>query len=483
MLFCEPAFFVFLLIVFCLYYLPLPRLGKGYQVSILLLGSAVFYGWEEPWLLLLLLGSCLGNSLFCLSILRQRQQGRGQSVRRRVISAVALNLLLLVCFKYAGLLGGLLPLPEAWTAWLRDIPLPIGISFYTFHGISLVIDTAKVQVRLTDGTEPCCGSGLRRLLHRMREVGLYLLFFPQLIAGPLVRASQFRPQIAGKRFRDIAWGAALRFLLLGYFLKMVCADNLAEFTPYLENADYVAQMGTLQLLSLFFAYSFQIFADYGGYSFIAIGLAMLFGYRLPDNFNFPYLSTSITEFWRRWNMTLSAWLRDYLYIPLGGNRKGAARTYTNLFLVMLLGGLWHGAAWKFALWGICHGLLLAAERLIWQKRQTQSRWLKALGGVYCFLTVSLLWMTFLLPDIPALSAFFRGLTTTEVAPMMNIPFAALLYSAPVVLLHLVGWVKEHRPALYSVVRHPWAEGMLYGLMLFLLLNNAGAPTGFIYFQF
>lgn len=478
MLFVSTEFAFFLAVVFCLYYLPLPRAGKGYQVSLLLAASAVFYGWEDARLLVLLLFSCLGNTFCTLRILHLRAAGR--PIRRTVAAGVVLNILLLALFKYAALLAALLPfLPPAWLQALQQIPLPVGISFYTFHGISMIVDVAKGEVRQENDTALQTAAALPTA----RNTGFYLLFFPQLIAGPLVRARQFWPQIAAKRFRDIRWGTALRFLLLGYFLKMVCADNLAEYTPYLKEGAYVAQMGTVQLLSLMLAYSFQIFADFGGYSFIAVGLGILFGYRLPDNFNMPYISTSVTEFWRRWNMTLSAWLRDYLYIPLGGNRCGALRTYLNLFLVMFIGGLWHGAEWKFALWGVAHGLFLAAERFLWGRKRAQHPALRLLGGVYCFSVVSLLWMTFLMPDTATLAAFFRGLGNTHVPPMMHIPFAALLYGAPVVLLHAAGWLKEHRPQLHRRLWTPAREGAVYGIMLYLILNNAGPAEGFIYFQF
>lgn len=478
MLFVSTEFAFFLAVVFCLYYLPVPRGGKAYQVTVLLLASALFYGWEDARLLLLLLLSCLGNTLCTLTILRRRATGK--DIRRMVAAGVVLNVLLLALFKYAALLAGLLPfLPESWLELLRSIPLPVGISFYTFHGISLIVDAAKGEVQQADGTEIQGNSAVQT----GRNTGFYLLFFPQLIAGPLVRARQFWPQIAAKRLADIRWGTALRFLILGYFFKMVCADNLAEYTPYLKETAYVAQMGTVQLLSLMLAYSFQIFADFGGYSFIAIGLGVLFGYRLPDNFNLPYISTSITEFWRRWNMTLSAWLRDYLYIPLGGNRCSAARTYLNLFLVMFIGGLWHGAEWKFALWGVAHGLFLAAERFLWGKRRAQHPLVRAAGWLYCFLTVSLLWMTFLMPDTATLGAFFRGLTITHVPPMMHIPFAALLYGAPVVLFHLLGWLREQHPQQHAQLCTPVREGAVYGIMLYLIINNAGPAEGFIYFQF
>lgn len=484
MLFTSCDFIIFLLIVFSLYYLPCASLGKAFQVTVLLAAGAVFYGWEDPRLLMLLLISCMGNTLCSICILKHRQEGRESAVKRWVTVAVVLNLLLLGVFKYAGFIGGLVPgLPPEWVAWLKEIPLPIGISFYTFHGISMIVDVAKGRVKQSDASDIQLDGTPRGFLKATRDVGFYMLFFPQLIAGPIVRAHRFWPQIEAKKFRDIQWGTALRLLVLGYFLKMVCADNLAEYTPYLKDIAIIRLTGSGELLALMFGYSCQIFADFGGYSFIAVGLAVLFGYRLPDNFNLPYLSTSITEFWRRWNMTLSHWLRDYLYIPLGGNRRGAVMTYVNLFIVMFLGGLWHGAEWKFAVWGIAHGLFLAAERLLWQKRTARRPYVKLLGGIYCFVTVSFLWMTFLMPNTETLVAFAEQLAACKGGFSNIVLFAMFLYSAPVVLYHIVGWAKEHRPAWYRVVTHPVLGGLAYGTMLFLIFNNAGPSEGFIYFQF
>ena len=485
MLFISLEFVYFLIIVFLLYYIPVPgRWGKAYQVTLLLIASAVFHGWEDVRLLSILLVSCIGNTVCSLFILRHRERGDDAKIRGWVRNAVILNLLLLGSFKYAGFFADIIPgLPFSWTEWLKSIPLPIGISFYTFHGISMIIDVSKGNVRSVDSREIQINSTPLGFVKATRDVGFYMLFFPQLIAGPIVRARQFWPQIESKKFRDIQWGTAFKFLTLGYFLKMVVADNLAEYTPYLKSLELVGSMGGKELLTLMFGYSFQIFSDFGGYSMIAIGLAVLFGYRLPDNFNFPYISTSITEFWQRWNMTLSHWLRDYLYIPLGGNRKGQVRTYINLFIVMFLGGLWHGAEWKFALWGTCHGCFLALERFLWRGRSSTHSFVKCLGGVYCFLTVSFLWMTFLMPDMETLSLFFQRLAVWD-KPVSNIvAYAVILYGIPVILFHLAGWIREHRISWNARWHGGVLEGALYGLMIFMIFNNSGPAEGFIYFQF
>ena len=314
MLFNSWEFLCLLVLTFALYYMPVipSHLAKGWQVMVVLTASAVFYGWENPSLLWLLAVSCVGNSLATGRIILYKVRGDEKKALQWVRWSVMLNLGLLGTFKYAGFLAGLLPfLPADSVAKAKSIPLPIGISFYTFHGISMIVDLWRGEV--TREGDDLLSHGAR-FTKGVRDIGFYLLFFPQLVAGPIVKAKQFWPQIDVKRFRDIRWSTVVRCLILGYFLKVFVADNLAEQTAILTlGPDVLAEAGPATLLPLLYGYSFQIFADFGGYSLIAIGLAALFGYRFPDNFNFPYLSASITEFWRRWHMSLSAWLRDYLY--------------------------------------------------------------------------------------------------------------------------------------------------------------------------
>lgn len=486
MLFNSLEFIIFLIIVFSLYYIPSKKLGKAYQVFLLLLSSAIFYGWENANLLIILFISCIGNTICCLYILHTRTTKEGDEKKKKwVITAVILNLLLLGFFKYSSFFASLIPfIPESCIAWLQEIPLPIGISFYTFHGISMIIDVAHGNVRTSEEKQLTSNNNITGFVKSLRDIGFYMLFFPQLIAGPIVRARQFWPQIEAKKFNDIQWGTAFRFLLIGYFLKMVLADNLSEYTPYLKDMYLLSTMNAATALSLMLGYSFQIFADFCGYSMIAVGLAILFGYRLPDNFNFPYISTSITEFWQRWNITLSQWLRDYLYIPLGGNRKGKIRTYINLFIVMFLGGLWHGAEWKFAIWGLFHGIFLAIERILWGKNKAKNIWLKITGGIYCFFTVSFLWMTFLMPDMNTLKMFFSRLLVWENMHISSIiAFAILVYGTPVIIYHIYGWIQERHQSLIHSLKHPLLEGIFYGIILYLILNNSGPSTEFIYFQF
>ncbi len=547
MLFNSWEFLVLLAVTFALYYAPWSRgrHGKAWQVMIALVASVVFYGWEDPKLIGLLAISCVGNSLATGRIILHKVAGDEAKVKHWTRLAVMMNLALLGVFKYLPFLAGMMPfLPAEWVVALKAIPLPIGISFYTFHGISMIVDVSRGEVTREGDALVSGGSKSGRFAKGVRDIGFYLLFFPQLVAGPIVKAKEFWPQIAAKKFGDIPWKQVTRALIAGYFLKVFVADNLSEHTAYLATGRGVMAQGSpFNLVPLLYGYTFQIFADFAGYSLIAIGLAAMFGYRFPINFNFPYLSTSITEFWRRWHMSLSAWLRDYLYIPLGGNRKGPARTYVNLFLVMFLGGLWHGAEWKFALWGSLHGLLLALERLWGRRRQgtedrgqgagdrgqgTGSRGQEAgdgnrgkelgnqaglagsgdrmqgahspLSPVSCplsplsllraafawFLTfhaVTLLWLTFLMPDLASIQAYFQGVFSGRTSFTGPPAFSLVFYGTAVVLYHAWGWLREHREGFANKVLGSPIEAVVQGIMLFLIITNPGAPRGFIYFQF
>jgi alginate O-acetyltransferase complex protein AlgI len=580
MFFNSWEFLILLLATLSLYYLPLTGSARRvWQVLLLLVASALFYAWSEPRLLILLGASCLLNAVAVerilfwkarsseeelkadgcelqaalnadgcklqvaeesssapasgsqLATLQQATCNHSSKARRWLFWTVALNLAFLAFFKYAGFLAGLLPetpITDSLKHWAIGIPLPVGISFYTFQGISLVVDVWRDDVS-KHTKQVLAGRGAGRLTS-IRDTSFYIAFFPQLVAGPIVKAHEFVDQIGGKCFRDIDWQIVRRNLVLGYFLKVFVADNLSEQTALLSaGGAQLAGSGPLNSLPLLYGYSLQIFADFAGYSLIAIGLAELFGYRLPINFNFPYLSTSITEFWRRWHLSLSSWLRDYLYLPLGGNRKGSGRTYFNLFLVMFLGGLWHGAAWKFAIWGSLHGLLLALERLWGRRRQetghrgqgaghrgqgTGDRRQEAgermqgaphgagslLSPVPCplshvsflraacawfvtFHIVSLLWLTFMMPDMASIVAFFKGVFSGRTGFSGPPIFSLLFYGSAVVLYHAWGWLAEHRAKLAKrLLRSPF-EPILHGVMVFLIFTNPGAPRGFIYFQF
>ena len=523
MLFNSWEFLILLLVTVPLYYLPVGGSRRRvWQVLLLLAASAVFYAWEEPRLLLLLGLSCVANAVAVERIIAAKAESRNlkseigdAKAKRWLFWTVALNLAFLAFFKYAGFLVSLTPdflLPDSWDLWLSGIPLPVGISFYTFQGLSMVVDVWRDDI--SEQTRDRLAGRGRDRISSVRDTSFYIVFFPQLVAGPIVKAHEFVDQIGAKFFHEIDWLTVRRGLILGYFLKVFVADNLAEQTGTLTmGAEVLAASGSILLASLLYGYSLQIFADFAGYSLIAIGLGALFGYKLPPNFHFPYLSTSITEFWRRWHLSLSSWLRDYLYIPLGGNRKGTGRTYFNLFLVMFLGGLWHGAAWKFAIWGSLHGLFLALERLFARRRKsgvggqesesvnqqstinnhhssikiaTSGLWSLVSGFFLWLLTfhlVTLLWLTFMMPDMASIGAFFRGIASGNLGFSGPPVFSLVFYGTAVVLYHAWGWLREHREGLaLKLLRSP-VEPLVHGLLIFLVITNPGAPRGFIYFQF
>ncbi len=483
MLFNSWEFLVLCIVTLALYYIPIRAAGKVWQVTVLLVASAFFYAWGTPSLLILLGCSCIFNAVAVERILFWKKADSERTARVWLFATVALNLGFLAFFKYAGFLIGQLPqglLPEGLAGWISGIPLPVGISFYTFQGISLVVDIWRDDI--SPHTRDCLAQRGKSRIGSLRDTSFYISFFPQLVAGPIVKAHEFVDQIGAKLFSEIDWLTVRRSLVTGYFLKIFVADNLSEQTATLTlGAEHLASSAPFNLLPLLYGYSFQIFADFAGYSLIAIGLGALFGYKLPPNFNFPYLSTSITEFWRRWHLSLSSWLRDYLYIPLGGNRKGSGRTYFNLFLVMFLGGLWHGAAWKFALWGSLHGIFLAVERLAARRRTPDSRhqitdeistsglWSLASGvsAIRCLVTfhlVTLLWLTFMMPDMASIAAFFKGMSSGRTGFSGPPGFSLVFYGSAVVLYHAWGWfVENHHQMSLKLARavgaaDPWCDG-------------------------
>lgn len=478
MLFTDRIFFVLLAATFLLYYA-----GKSaaWQIGVLLIASLVFYAYAQPYLLILLAFSALLSTITSYQV----EQAASDSQRRSwAIAGVMVNLLVLGFFKYDRLFAAtfLASHPEGMLGSLLALPLPVGISFYTFHGISLVMDVFRAR-KSRDEMSPL-GQERGFLDHSVRTF-FYLTFFPQLVAGPIVKAKDFYPQMGAKFFRDIHWYGVAKALIIGFFLKSVVADNLAQQTFVLQ-PPYCYAYSSLNLAIILFAYSIQIFSDFAGYSLIAIGLARLFGYGLPDNFRFPYMSESFSEFWTRWHMSLSAWLRDYVYYPLGGNRKGRHRTYVNLLLVMTLGGLWHGAGWSYAIWGLWHGTALAVERMLRETRfyLSQAVWVRVLRGLLVFVVVTLGWVLFKLPNfaqVRELAVVFWQ--NRHMHLVLGTPYLVFAYSLPVAAYHLLYKLRNSPPPALAPLWRMRAEGPLLGVMLAAILLQAGSPTPFIYFQF
>jgi alginate O-acetyltransferase complex protein AlgI len=322
-----------------------PRIALGWLVA----ASLVFYGWWNPVYLWVLIVSMAGNYAFGRAIAACRPNGAAGAVL--VAVGVAANLALLGYFKYSGfLLDNLTALAgQGWSP--AQIILPLGISFFTFQQIAYLADCRTL------------GAAERDFV----KYGLFVSFFPQLIAGPIVHHGEMLPQFEREEtyhLRASNLAAGLAFFTIGLFKKVVIADGVAPIASLVFDAAAEGRaLTTFDAWAGALAYTAQLYFDFSGYSDMAIGLGRLFGIRLPVNFNSPYKAVNIIEFWRRWHMTLSRFLRDYLYIPLGGNRRGRPRRYLNLMITMLLGGLWHGAAWTFVVWGAVHGLLLCVGTL------------------------------------------------------------------------------------------------------------------------
>jgi alginate O-acetyltransferase complex protein AlgI len=466
MLFNSFEFALFLLLTFVIYYLPFLR---RFQVPVLIVASFVFYASHTPWLMLLLLLSIVINAVMSARVMIAKSL-----TRKKVLAGVgiAMNLAVLLAFKYGPLLSRTFHLQNfSFGELLISLPLPIGISFFTFQGISLMVDVFRQKEGDPHYIKPSSWT------QYVIDTAFFKAFFPQLVAGPIMKAHDFYWQIAPKKFRDIDWEKSFSALVIGFFLKMVVADNLKDLTFWLAYP-YFLRFSTLTLITLLFGYSMQIFADFAGYSLIAIGLARLFGYELMTNFNMPYISQSLSEFWRRWHISLSTWLRDYLYIPLGGNRKGELRTYTNLMIVMALGGLWHGAAWSYAVWGIYHGVGLCVERAFGTSRSLSARRFSPLRMLAIFTFVTIGWLFFKLPDFSHVVQFLKCCGTNFfAADDTNLITYVMLYSAPVILYHALSLFPIEAP-----VRR-YARVWVYATCLFFLLLNSGSPGTFIYFQF
>jgi alginate O-acetyltransferase complex protein AlgI len=448
----------------------------GARKNLLLVASYVFYGaWNPPFVLLLVLSTIIDY------VAGARMAAAGDKAQRRlwlVVSLVA-NLGILGYFKYGQFLlenfqallalAGITYVPPA-----LDIVLPVGISFYTFQTMSYSLDIYRGQL------QP---------VRSFRDFALYVTFFPQLVAGPIVRAIDFLPQLVTEpspRAGRIAWGLFL--MTLGLFQKVVLADTL--LAPVSDAVfGHPSPVLTLDAWIGVLAFSGQIFFDFSGYSTCAIGAALCLGFTLNDNFRFPYAAVGFSDFWRRWHISLSTFLRDYLYIPLGGNRAGRGRALANLVIVMFLGGLWHGAAWTFVVWGVLHGLYLVAEHVL-RGLYKNATWPDKLPGrlflaLVTYVAVCIAWVFFRSRD-------FAGAGMMLGAMAGQIPVGQAILSGREILqvLLVVGtlgfahWRLRETTIEAALERKPaWLVGLVWALMLGTLILTQGSGNAFIYFQF
>ena len=473
MLFNSLTFVVFFAIVVALHNAPLPWRVKKIN---LLIASLIFYGaWSPPFVLLLLLSTVV--DWFAARWIA----GAKTQSRRRLFLLISLagNLGMLSYFKYGGfLLENFTALMNAagvaYKAPEWNIILPVGISFYTFQTLAYTLDVYLKRAAPTKS---------------LLDFALFVTFFPQLVAGPIVRPSQLVPQFAEPKqaSRDqFYWGLAL--IAIGLFEKVVLADSfLAPAADAAFGADKA--LHPLDAWTGVLAFSGQIFFDFSGYSTTAIGAALCLGFALPNNFLYPYAAIGFSDFWRRWHISLSTWLRDYLYIPLGGNQKGCLRTYFNLMVTMLLGGLWHGASWTFVVWGGLHGLYLAAERFLRETVPEQewfkSLWFKAAMAVLTYFLINITWVFFRAQDFGEASTMLASMFGLAAKPervlYYNEIIPALVVVAGMVISH---WRMRATSLEAAVAATPrWLIASVLAAMLFMLVITQGSDSAFIYFQF
>ncbi len=392
MLFQSATFvWAFLLPVVILFYAAARFGGTRWALWVLVVASLIFYGWSRPGHLVVLLGSIAANYLIAGGVIARRGTRAGRAL---LVGGLVLNLGLLAWFKYSLFAAETIEGLTGWELGWHAVVLPLGISFFTFQKIAYLVDAWRGYFSV----------------QRLSDYALFVTFFPQLIAGPIVHHTEFFPQLGGSEFgrwrteRMVGGGA---IFVLGLAKKLLLADVFAKEADRIFGHFAVERvLGAVDAWLGVLAYTFQIYFDFSAYSDMAIGLALLFGITLPENFAAPYRATSIIEFWRRWHMTLSRFLRDYLYIPLGGSRGGAVRQARSLAVTMVLGGLWHGAAWTFVAWGAIHGVALTVNHL-W-RRQRRRLW-PAAGWVVTFFVVASAWVCFRSPDFATAGRVFRAM--------------------------------------------------------------------------
>jgi alginate O-acetyltransferase complex protein AlgI len=473
MLFNSLTFVVFFAIVLALHALPLRWTVKKTN---LLIASYIFYGaWNPPFVVLVWISTVLDWQV-AKWIFREERPARRRGL---LMLSLAGNLGILGYFKYgefllenwqAGMaMVGITYVPPEWS-----IVLPVGISFYTFQTMAYSLDVYLRRER------PAAS---------FLDFALFVTFFPQLVAGPIVRPADLIPQFAAPRratTQQFIWGLGL--VSLGMFEKVVVADAL--LAPSADTVFGAAKaLHPLDAWIGVLAFSGQIFSDFAGYSTTAIGVSLCLGFSLMSNFRFPYAAIGFSDFWRRWHISLSTWLRDYLYVPLGGNRKGRRRTYVNLMATMLLGGLWHGANWTFVVWGGLHGLFLAVERYLTETfaglRIATTLWSRIALALLTYFLVNLTWVFFRAQDFPSAWRLMQSMFGFGGEAKKVLYWNGIIEVAAVTVVMLVVHWRMRDTTLEAVVeRTPaWIIGAVWAAMVFAVITTQGSGNAFIYFQF
>jgi alginate O-acetyltransferase complex protein AlgI len=479
MLFNSPSFLFLFLPVLLLLYSITPWILRN---VLLLIASLIFYAWGEGTYVIILIASIFFNYLIGVSI-----ESTSIKYRKRIslLAGVGVNVIALLFFKYTGFIiqnvNLVLNAADISPLHFGHVHLPIGISFFVFQGVSYVVDVYR---------------GATHAQSDLTKVALFKAFFPQLIAGPIVRYVDIRDQLSHRKVDSHKIVEGIERFAIGLVKKTLIANQCASIADPIFDAP-AGSMSPIFLWMGALAYALQLYFDFSAYSDMAIGLAKLFGFDFLENFNYPYIARSVQDFWRRWHISLSTWFRDYVYIPLGGNRLGSKRTYFNLFIVFFLTGLWHGASWNFICWGLFHGSFLALERM--GGARVLQRCGSIVGHAYTMLVVLIGWVLFRSPDLTAAGHYLSGMFGQAVGDSVIeahflfyhagldtvlMLIAAVLFSTP-----FYPWLMGRlmNPA-QSGLMHPFVRVAWYSLLIAAVLVSssyiaAGTYNPFIYFRF
>lgn len=473
MVFSSSLFLLYFLPFFLLIYYFLPLKFKNLFAMV---ASLLFYAWGAPKYVFIVIFSIFLD--FYLA--QQIHKHEGKKRKLLLITAVAINISFLLYFKYSNffihnLNESLALLGFGQVKWI-NVALPIGISFFTFHEMSYVIDVYR---------------GVKAPLKKLSDYALYILFFPQLIAGPIIRFNEIADQIQDRKYQDNVDNRLVGFFrfCIGLGKKVLIANVMGAQADYVLSQN-IANISTPDAWIGILAYTFQIYYDFSGYSDMAIGIALMIGFKFPENFDNPYISKNITEFWRRWHMTLSRWMRDYLYIPLGGNRVSKPRMYLNLWLVFLISGFWHGASWNFILWGAYHGFFLVADRLFLLK------FLKKIGKlpsiIFTFFITIIGWVLFRIESISGIKVFLKKMFSMDFHDsyvLFNEKFYTIFIIAVFFAFYgAFGKIEKFQIRMFSPQKYAasYIALVFLGISLFILSLASITSYGFnpfIYFRF
>ncbi|SFL42543.1 MBOAT family O-acyltransferase [Shimia haliotis] len=458
MVFSTPIFVFGFLPCFLAAYYALPNGARNWFI---LLASTLFYAWWRADALIVLY-AIAGGSYFAGYVANRTSRSETKKLAVRI--GVAFNLCVLCWFKYTTfLLGNLNTMMGGERLVVPEILLPIGLSFLTFQSISYIIDVSR-------GDAPPA--------KKLSDFLAFSSLFPQLIAGPVLRYKDLAHQFGHRTHSLVLFSYGLRRFLLGLAMKLLIADSVAPL------ADRIFALGEPTMVEAWtgaVAYSIQLLFDFAGYSAMAIGLGMMIGFHFPENFNVPYISQSITEFWRRWHMSLSSWLRDYLYVPLGGNQRGKVKTYRNLLLTMVWGGIWHGANWTFVVWGIWHGGIMAIERAMGAKHR-ETVWPKAIAWPLTMLFVILGWVVFRAENLSGAATMYAGMAGLHGFAMRPELITLTATTEVCFLLFGIGVSISPRLSLPQISLSPALQSATLSILCFVALQvRTNSP--FLYFQF